>query len=252
MKLRDLRIVPILLIAAACLAVLKLTGILLDGGYVLLDDHRPAGTSSWAQQTLNFPGSGPAPVKTEPADITGSVDAPKPKAEGLPVSETRPAVVQPPSVSASERAVLERLQERRHELDTRSREVDIRENLLKEAEKRIESKVDEMKGVEARIAAAQQQKEEADNARFKSIVIMYENMKPRDAGKIFDRLEMGVLIEVASRMKPQKMADVLAQMQPDAAEKLTVELARRSGAVAAAAPASALPKIEGRPVNPRN
>jgi flagellar motility protein MotE (MotC chaperone) len=252
MKLRDLRIVPILLIATACLAVLKLTGILLDGGYVLLDDQRPARTS-WAQQTLNFPGGGAAaPVKAEPSDITGSVDAPKPKVEGLPVSETRPAVVQPPSVSASERAVLERLQERRQELDTRSREVDIRENLLKEAEKRIESKVDEMKGVEARIAAAQQQKEEADNARFKSIVTMYENMKPRDAGKIFDRLEMGVLIEVASRMKPQKMADVLAQMQPDAAEKLTVELARRSGAVAAAAPAVALPKIEGRPVNPRN
>ena len=254
MKLRDLRIVPIMLIAAASLAVLKLTGILLDGGYVLLDEPRPAGTS-WAQQTLNFPGSGgaaPAAVKTEPSDITGSVDAPKPKTDAPPISETRPAVVQPPAVSASERAVLERLQERRQELDTRSREVDIRENLLKEAEKRIESKVDEMKGVEARIAAAQQQKEEADNARFKSIVTMYENMKPRDAGKIFDRLDMAVLIEVASRMKPQKMADVLAQMQPDAAERLTVELARRSGAVAAAAPASALPKIEGRPVNPRN
>ena len=255
MKLRDLRIVPIMLIAAACLAVLKLTGILLDGGYVLLEEPRPAGTS-WAQQTFNFPGSGgaatAAKTKIEPSDITGSVDAPKPKTDGPPISETRPAVVEPPSVSPSERAVLERLQERRHELDTRSREVDIRENLLKEAEKRIESKVDEMKGVEARIAAAHQQKEEADNARFKSIVMMYENMKPRDAGKIFDRLEMAVLIEVASRMKPQKMADVLAQMQPEAAEKLTVELARRSGAVAAAAPAASLPKIEGRPVNPKN
>lgn len=247
MKLRDLRIVPIMLIAAASLAVLKLTGILLDGGYVLTGEHRPEG-ASWAQQTLNFPGS--VPARTEPSDITGSVDAPKPKADDPPISETRPAPLQP-SVSPSERAVLERLQERRQELDTRAREVDIRENLLKEAEKRIESKVDEMKGVEARIAAAQQQKEEADNARFKSIVIMYENMKPRDAGKIFDRLEMAVLIEVASRMKPQKMADVLAQMQPEAAEKLTVELARRSGAVAAAAPASSLPKIEGRPVNPR-
>lgn len=251
MKLRDLRIVPVMLIAAASLAVLKITGILLDGGYVLMNEPRPA-KASWAQETLNFPGSGSAPAKTEPSDITGSVEAPKPKVEGPPISETRPALVQPPAVSPSERAVLERLQERRHELDTRSREVDIRENLLKEAEKRIESKVDEMKGVEARIAAAHQQKEEADNARFRSIVIMYENMKPRDAGKIFDRLEMAVLIEVASRMKPQKMADVLAQMQPEAAEKLTVELARRSGAVAAAAPVSSLPKIEGRPANSRN
>jgi len=60
---------------------------------------------------------------------------------------------------------------------------------------------------------------------------------------------MTVLIDVASRMKPQKMSDVLAQMQPDNAEKLTVELARRSGSGGdPATSASDLPKIEGRPM----
>jgi flagellar motility protein MotE (MotC chaperone) len=76
---------------------------------------------------------------------------------------------------------------------------------------------------------------------------MYENMKPKDAGRIFDRLDMSVLIEVASRIKPQKMSDILAQMSAEAAEKLTVELARRSGGVGMASSAAALPKIEGRP-----
>jgi len=58
-----------------------------------------------------------------------------------------------------------------------------------------------------------------------------------------------VLIDVASHMKPQKMSDVLAQMLPDNAEKLTVELARRSGSGNdQAASASDLPKIEGRPL----
>ena len=56
-------------------------------------------------------------------------------------------------VSASERAILERLQSRRQELEARAREIDIRESLLKEAEKRIETKVDEMKAVEAKTAA---------------------------------------------------------------------------------------------------
>ncbi len=166
------------------------------------------------------------------SDITGSVDAPKPKEDkpADPAKRSRPAggrnVVYPDlkAIPASERAVLERLQERRQELDTRAREIDIRESLLKAAEKRIEGKVEEMKGIEARITKATgQQKDEADKARFKGLVTMYENMKPRDAGKIFDRLEMAVLIEVASRMKPQKMADVLAQMQPECPEALTVE-----------------------------
>lgn len=246
---RDFRLLPILLVATCCLAVLKVAGILLDGGYVLLDDPQPR-KRSWAQETLNFPAPG---GKVEAQEVTGSVEA---KKEEPPkgANEARPAetvVSQAPQqqVSPTERAVLERLQERRQELETRAREVDIRESLLKAAEKRIESKVDEMKGVEGRISAAAQQKEEADNARFKSLVVMYENMKPKDAGRIFDRLDMSVLIEVASRIKPQKMSDILAQMSGEAAEKLTVELARRSGGIGMSAAAASLPKIEGRPTN---
>jgi flagellar motility protein MotE (MotC chaperone) len=249
---RDFRLIPILLVAIGCLAALKVAGIVLDGGYILMDDNQPK-KLSWAQETLNFPAPGAG--KIEPPDITGSVEAKK-EEPAKNVSETRPvetvvsqspSQVSPSQVSPSERAVLERLQERRQELETRAREVDIRESLLKAAEKRIESKVDEMKGVESRISAAAQQKEEADNARFKSLVVMYENMKPKDAGRIFDRLDMSVLIEVASRIKPQKMSDILAQMSAEAAEKLTVELARRSGGVGMASSAAALPKIEGRP-----
>lgn len=242
---RDFRLIPVLLIAIACLAVLKVAGIVLDGGYVLVDEPQPR-KLSWAQDTFNYPVPG---GKVEPPDITGSVEAKKEDQAKASVSETRPAetVVTQQQVSPSERAVLERLQERRQELETRAREVDIRESLLKAAEKRVDTKVDEMKGVETRITAANQQKEEADNARFKSLVIMYENMKPKDAGRIFDRLDMSVLIEVASRIKPQKMSDILAQMSGEAAEKLTVELARRSGAIGMASSNASLPKIEGRP-----
>jgi len=246
---RDFRLLPILLVATGCLAVLKVAGILLDGGYVFLDDPQPR-KPSWAQETLNYPVPG---GKVDAPDVTGSVEAkkeepPKGANEARP-AETVVSQAPPQQVSATERAVLERLQERRQELETRAREVDIRESLLKAAEKRIESKVDEMKGVESRISAAAQQKEDADNARFKSLVVMYENMKPKDAGRIFDRLDMSVLIEVASRIKPQKMSDILAQMSGEAAEKLTVELARRSGGVGMSSAAASLPKIEGRPSN---
>lgn len=241
---RDFRLLPVLMVAVACLALLKIAGVLLDGGYILLGEAPPP-KRSWAQETLNFPMPG---GKIEPPETTGSVEAKK-EEPAKNVSETRPTemVQAQPQVSPSERAVLERLQERRQELETRAREVDIRESLLKAAERRVETKVDEMKGVETRISAAAQQKEEAENARFKSIVTMYENMKPKDAGRIFDRLDMSVLFEVASRIKPQKMADILAQMSPEAAEKLTVELARRSGGVGMAASNAALPKIEGKP-----
>ena len=125
-----------------------------------------------------------------------------------------------------------------------AREVEIRESLLKSAEKRIEGKVEEMKAVEARIGTAAGQRNEQEAARFKGIITMYEGMKPKDAAKVFDRLEMGVLIEIASQIAPRKMSDIMGLMQPDAAERLTVELARRASGDKSNQ--AELPKIEGK------
>src|ERR1019366_9715600 len=153
--------------------------------------------------------------------------------------------VVPQPVSPSERAILERLQSRRQELEARAREIDIRESLLKAAEKRIESRIEELKAVESRISTATEQKAEADAARFKGIITMYEGMKPKDAAKVFDRLEMPVLIEIATQIAPRKMSDILGLMQTEAAERLTVEMARRAGSDRSAS-ATDLPKIEGK------
>ena len=250
---RDIRLIPVVLIAIACLAVLKVAGIVVDGGYTFAENRPEAenrlAKRSWAQETLGYPG--PRASLDQGGDITGSVDAPKKDDAQKGVSQVRPAEAPgstPQTLQApvAERAVLERLQERRLEIEGRAREMEIRESLLKAAEKRLESRVEELKSVESRIAAATQQKDDAEAARFKNIVTMYENMKPKDAAKIFDRLDMAILIEVASRMKPQKTSDVLAQMTTEAAERLTVELARRSGADKTASSLD-LPKIEGRP-----
>jgi flagellar motility protein MotE (MotC chaperone) len=247
--LRDIRVIPVVLIAIFGLAVLKVAGLVIDGGYVF--DYQPRSTKrSWAQESFNFPGG-----KADPADITGSVAAKKEEAPPKP-AVSAPETAKPPDgtvlypdpaqpVSASERALLERLQARRQELEARAREIDIRENLLKSAEKRIEGKVEELKAVESRIGVATGQKKEADDARLKGLVTMYEGMKPKDAAKVFDRLEMSVLFEIASKISPRKMSDILGLMSPEAAERLTVEMARRAGGDKSAATAE-LPKIEGK------
>jgi len=155
------------------------------------------------------------------------------------------AIDGPPAPSTAERAILGRLQERRQELDKRTRELDIREGLIAEAEKRIEARLAEIKEGEAQLATATEKKNEAEAARFKGLVTMYENMKPRDAAKIFDRLEIDVLMEVASQINPRRMSDIMAQMSPDVAEKLTTEMASRAKSTAKRG--AELPKIEGHP-----
>ncbi len=252
--LRDIRILPVALIAIGGLAVLKISGLALDGGYVF--DYTPKSEQvSWAQDNFNFPGGNTA---REMNDVTGSVPAKKEE-------PAKPTVAAPESIKpggkqvslepaspmlASERAILEKLQERRQELEARAREIEIRESLLKAAEQRIGTRVEELKGVESRILTAGDQKGEADAARFKGIVTMYEAMKPKDAAKIFDRLEMTVLFDIASQIAPRKMSDIMGQMQPEAAEKLTVELARRATGGVRAATIADLPKIDGKPTTP--
>jgi flagellar motility protein MotE (MotC chaperone) len=253
-SVRDIRVIPVVLVAIFGLAVLKVAGLVLDGGYVF--DYQPqSNTRSWAQETFNFPTG-----RSDPADITGSVQE-KPKEEAATPVAAAPEAAKPDGtviypeqtqpVSASERAILERLQARRQELEARAREIDIRESLLKAAEKRVASRVEELKAVESRISTATEQKSETDSARFKGIITMYEGMKPKDAAKVFDRLEMPVLFEIASQIQPRKMADILGLMSPEAAERLTVELARRAGSDKSASAAD-LPKIEGKALPQRS
>jgi flagellar motility protein MotE (MotC chaperone) len=246
---RNIRVLPVVLVAIFSLAVLKIAGLILDGGYVF--DYRPESTKpSWAQETFNFPGR----KAVDTSDVTGSVEKPK-EEEAKPSPEVAKAETsarpeQGQAVSASERAILERLQARRQELEARAREIDIRESLLKAAEKRAEGRVEELKAIESRITGATAQKAEEEAARFKGIITMYEGMKPKDAAKVFDRLEMPVLFEIASQIAPRKMADILGQMSPEVAERLTVEMARRAGSDKSG-PAIELPKIEGRVVQPQ-
>ena len=248
---RDIRVIPVVLVAIFGLAVLKIAGLVIDGGYVFDYQVSQPAQRSWAQDNLGYPST----AKADTADITGSVkkeekkEEPKPAAPAADAPKPDGVVVfpdqNPQSVSPSERAILERLQARRQELEQRAREIEIRESLLKSAEKRIEGRVEEAKATEAKISTATGQKAEQDAARFKSIITMYEGMKPKDAAKVFDRLEMSVLYDIASQIAPRKMSDILGLMQPEAAERLTVELARRAGPDRSASAAD-LPKIEGK------
>jgi flagellar motility protein MotE (MotC chaperone) len=276
---REFRLIPVVLLAITCLFGLKVLGIILDGGYTLADLDFGSGSKSvaadaalpqtaaksdavalkppakryWEWDNFNVPDvtgsidSDKAPEKKAEKPAEGSAAAPVKPADAKPAGGGTVITLDPNAVSSpSERAILERLGERRQELDARARELEIRENLLKSAEKRLDGRVDEIKGMESQLGGAAQQKKQADAARLKGLVTMYENMKAKDAAKIFDRLEMRVLIDVVSLINPRRMSDIMAQMQPEMAERLTVELANRASGTESAPPPVELPKIEGR------
>jgi flagellar motility protein MotE (MotC chaperone) len=129
------------------------------------------------------------------------------------------------AMSKGEVRLLEGLAERRGLLEDRARDMDMREKLLVAAEGRIDGKIAELKALQARIDQLLKEHDAREDAQIASLVKVYENMKPKDAARIFDGLEMPILISVAERMKEVKMAPVLAEMSPPTAKALTVELA---------------------------
>ena len=283
---RDLRLIPVVALAAAALFVLKTSAIVIEGGYTLIASRvamaqglgagnmpPPAALDdATAASRGNRLPDGPTRVPTnswvreiyDPGEYTGSAAAPKPEAKPETKPEAKPEAapaappangaapaapvdVIKPTMTAGERAVLESLQQRRQELETRSRELEVRDSLLKAAEKRIEQRLQELKEMEARVTGVEKKKSEDEVAKFKALVTMYENMKAKDAAKIFDRLDLRILVEVVNAMNPRRMSDVLGLMEPAAAERLTVELANRSGQIGKQTQPAELPKIEGRP-----
>jgi hypothetical protein len=96
-------------------------------------------------------------------------------------------------MTQTELDVLQKLQERRESLDVRERDIVKREALLKAAEDQIDRRVAEMKTLQNTIEGLLRQYNDQEDNKMRSLVKIYENMKPKEAAKIFVQLDMNSL-----------------------------------------------------------
>ncbi len=211
-----IRLLPILVGVAALMLSVRLHDVWMgvaDGPIFLL------GSDLEAQQPPR--GAGPQTAEA-PAPTATATPAPAPAAEGA-----APAAAVPPPMTPSELEVLQKLTERRKQIDAREQEVIRREELLKAASDQIDRKVSELKTLQNTIQNLLQQYNDQEDTKMKSLVKIYENMKPKEAAKIFEQLDMPILLDVVERMKEQKVAPILAEMDPMKAKTVTAEMAQR-------------------------
>ncbi|WP_349357539.1 hypothetical protein [Stappia sp.] len=247
----SLRLIPVLLLAASALLGLKLADLLLAGDGVTGGGVSVA-MAQTADETAGANAGEDAPAQDGDAAADGAAEAPLPDgglAGGDATGEGLPAGLELGG-SIAERKVLESLSDRRQELDQRERQFELREQILKSTEDRLKKKVEEIRALEASITEQREAEKAKRDGDLRNLVMMYESMKAKDAARIFDRLDLDILLEVAKAMKPRKMADIMGRMSPEASERLTVALVR--GREAALDPQAgdatgvdALPKIMG-------
>lgn len=222
----NLRLLPLLGISASALLALKLLALTLGpqtGEFSIngaVAQETPPGGD---QQSMDMPDM------TDGAGDGAAMAPPPPPPADLPEQPVLPDSLEIGG-SAAERAVLESLGKRRESLQQQEGQLDLREKLLQATEERIQKRVDELKKLEERIEAAVEEKKKQEENEIAGLVTMYENMKPKDAARIFDRLSLPILMKVVRQMKPRKMADILAKMHPEAAERLTVAIASNASA----------------------
>lgn len=199
-----IRLLPVLMLAIALLFGLKV-----DGIWTGVAEFQ-AGVSEAKAET---------PVKE---DVKKEA---KEQPEKEPAKSSDPNDIS--SMSESEVALLQKLSDRREELDRQYKKLETREALLTAAEKRVDERIARLKEIETSVSVLIERFDKQEEERLAKLVQVYESMKPKSAAAIFDQLDMPVLLAVAKRMDESKMAEVLSKMNADAAKRLTVEMAQQ-------------------------
>jgi len=238
----ELRIFRVVMVAGFLLFALKAAD-LATGGNAFLPKAEASSAPAKSDEGAHGDAAAPAPAEShgdsaKPDEHGAPADA-EPSADVHAASPVQPAPDEAPEdLSRAEIDLLQKLSARRAELDTRARELDMREKLLEAGEQRVNERISELKGIEANIQSLLGTRDQAEEEKLASLVKVYESMKPKDAARIFEQLDMEVLLPVANRMKEGKIAAVLAQMAPEAAQRLTVNMAHHADAGKEMAPAT--------------
>jgi len=92
---------------------------------------------------------------------------------------------------------------------------------------RINEKIAQLQSLKVDVETLLARYDKQEQTELRSLVKIYENMKPKQAARIFDEMEMEILLDVIDLMSERKAAPILAAMNPVKAKDVTVELAEK-------------------------
>ncbi|MCF8502994.1 MAG: hypothetical protein K9H11_21200 [Rhodospirillum sp.] len=254
--LPKLRLLPVLIFVAVLTLSVRI-GAVWNGVEELRLGQFEAMAQAQAQAQAQAPASNlapaPANVVTTPAAVPEQLaQATPPAADGTPPGGGGDPAAMPPvegdpmvdpsmappdlggldrenasSFTQSEIDLLQRLSERREQLEQRERGLDQREAMLRAAEGRIDRKIAEMKTLEESIQGLLKIHDDQEKQRLDRLVNIYKVMKPKDAARIFDDMELPLIVDIFMLMSERSTAPILAEMTPDKARAVTQELAHK-------------------------
>lgn len=224
-----IRILPLTIFFAAFMLTVKVGSVWTGLGGSAVGTIAVAGAD--AQQAEPTPGAKPQEKTQEkPQEKSGDTagkEPPEKQAAKKQAPKKQANVADDPALlTQSEISVLQQLADRRSAIEAREQGIGQRVALMKAAERRIDKKIEDLQALRVAVEGLLKTHDGQQAKRMQSLVKIYEAMKPKDAARIFEELDLDTLLLVAERMKERKLAPIMAKMNPKTAKTMTVELTK--------------------------
>jgi len=150
-----------------------------------------------------------------------------------------------PSVAAAEQMTLQeevdtlsnsskdalQLRRQHQALQAKEKELEQREALVGQAEKRAQDKIAELLQLEARIQAMLAEEESIKNKKIKRLTAVYEGMKAERAAPVIAQMDLDIVVRIFSRMSEKQVGKILSYLKPKQAVVISQALTRRIASV---------------------
>jgi len=234
MKMRHIRVLPLTIAFGTLLFVVQMgslwtTATILVAGpaHAKADESRDAGAMRVEQgadgAAVARDGAGEQAAAQQHAEAKTSA----PAEEHASTAGQAAKPEEPENFTPEELEVLYDLVKRREILEKREKALSAREALVDAAEQRMTEKVGEMQELRSSIEALVKQYDAQARKELDGLVRIYEAMKPQDAARILEKLELPVLLSIVEAMKERKTSAILANMALERAREVTAEMARK-------------------------
>lgn len=131
----------------------------------------------------------------------------------------------------SEKQLLKQLRKGRTEIESNKDELPAEKMALESIKQYIDNRLDALENLQNQLKRQFSNTHQNDGKKIQKLVKVYESMKPKEAAKIFNDLQIGVLVEMTLNMKESRLAAILSEMKPEKARELTSILATQSDIV---------------------
>lgn len=170
-----------------------------------------------------------AATTTSTKDVSQHAEKSGPEVKAATPAVEVPSIAMPApeEMTAGEIEVLKQLSSRRAALDQREQDMAQKSAILQAAEIRFDQKVKQMEALRSQLQGMLTQLDEQQQAQIANLVKIYETMKPKDAARILQTLEMPVLLGVMQQMKPARSAPILAEMDVVKSKDVTLQLSKQ-------------------------